>query len=96
MIGRDSQLEEVVSLLGGSMDPRVDSTIGNEMMYGTSYPVIVIHGYNSTGKSTCVRLALQHTSHGTFAAFVDCTTVYSSRQVFTDILRQVIIQLILL
>jgi hypothetical protein len=91
MLGRAVQLEEVVSLLGGEMNSNAKYSFENEIVMngGLGYPIIVVYGYNSTGKSTCVRLALQHTAPATYSAFVDCRTVYSSRQVFTDILRQV-------
>ncbi|KAF0755001.1 hypothetical protein AaE_005107 [Aphanomyces astaci] len=88
MLGRDAQLTSLVALLGGQVedDPFLPMTCMSMV------PLVVVYGYNSTGKSSLVRLALQtlqRTSSIAFTAFVDCTTVYSRRQLFTDILRQI-------
>ncbi|RHX99071.1 hypothetical protein DYB25_001463 [Aphanomyces astaci] len=73
MLGRDAQLTSLVALLGGQVedDPFLPMTCMSMV------PLVVVYGYNSTGKSSLVRLALQtlqRTSSIAFTAFVDCTT----------------------
>ncbi|KAF0684046.1 Aste57867_23967 [Aphanomyces stellatus] len=89
LLGREEQMRTLVRLLGGQHDDDDDSFLSahGSMMY----PIVVAHGYNSTGKSSCVRLAVQKLQRTTvsFTAFVDCTTAYTRKQVFTDILRQI-------
>ncbi|RHY34810.1 hypothetical protein DYB32_000610 [Aphanomyces invadans] len=87
MLGRSTQLTSLVTLLGGQVDddPFLPMTSMSMM------PLVVVYGYNSTGKSSLVRLALQTLqcmSSISFTALIDCTTIYSRRQLFTDILRQ--------
>ncbi|KDO31708.1 hypothetical protein SPRG_03626 [Saprolegnia parasitica CBS 223.65] len=92
MLGRAAQLAELVALMGGEPDVDTTSSEMYEPMTSVGYPVIVVHGYNSTGKSSCVRAALEavkQANHAMYTAFVDCTTIYTRRQVFTDILRQI-------
>ncbi|ETV96354.1 hypothetical protein H310_10513 [Aphanomyces invadans] len=88
MLGRSTQLTSLVTLLGGQVDddPFLPMTSMSMM------PLVVVYGYNSTGKSSLVRLALQTLqcmSSISFTALIDCTTIYSRRQLFTDILRQI-------
>ncbi|OQR81747.1 hypothetical protein THRCLA_11444 [Thraustotheca clavata] len=90
MLGRDGQIAQLVALMGGEADVRAMES--SEPMSSVGYPVIVVYGYNSTGKSSSVLAALntmKESNHATYTAFVDCTTIYNARQVFTDILRQI-------
>ena len=83
-MGREAEIKELLALLGESDENAGDNTMR------IAYPMIVVYGYNSTGKSMCSRLVLKKLNAvEPFCAFVDCTTVYTKRQIFTDILRQV-------
>ncbi|CAK4627910.1 hypothetical protein LEN26_020703 [Aphanomyces euteiches] len=87
MLGREVEIRALVTLLGGNEDPVQPFCTENAKMY----PLVVVSGYNSTGKSSVVRLVLQklHRNAVQFTAFVDCMTIYHRRQMFTDILRQI-------